>query len=101
MNRGSRIRSPLGYDHLSDTSSGCVSGMEVNVRAIEDPHETAPERLLRSLLVVQECLAPQTNVRRQSASHRFSLHALRSDDRRAGKTAKLIDLCARLKCGVL
>ena len=74
--------------------------MEVKVKAIEDLRETAPERPLRSLLAAQDPFAhQQTTLRRQSISHRFSLHALRGDERRAGKTAKLIDLCARLKFG--
>jgi hypothetical protein len=73
--------------------------MEANVKAIEDLQGTAPERALLSLFAAQESIAHQSNIRRQSASHRFSPHALRGDERRAGKTAKLIDLCARLNFG--
>jgi hypothetical protein len=70
--------------------------MEVNVKVIDGVYEIAVEQPLRSLLH-----EPLPRWRRPSAGHRFEQHALRGDERRAGKTAKLIDLCARLKCGVL
>jgi hypothetical protein len=70
--------------------------MEVNVKVIDGEYEIAVEQPLRSLLHAQ-----QLGWRRPSAGHRFAQHALRGDERRAGKTAKLIDLCARLKCGAL
>jgi hypothetical protein len=68
--------------------------MEVNVKVVDSVCEI--EQPLRTLLHPQ-----QLNWRRQIVGHRFAQHALRGDDRRAGKTAKLIDLCARLKCRVL
>jgi hypothetical protein len=74
--------------------------MEADMKAIEDLHGTAAQRPLRSLLEDGEPREHQTGVRRQNASHHFSPHALRGDDRRVGKTAKLIDLCARLKFGI-
>jgi len=70
--------------------------MEVDVKGIDGAYEIAVERPLRSLLYEQ-----QPRWRRPSVGHRFAQHALRGDERRAGKTAKLIDLCARLKCGGL
>jgi hypothetical protein len=70
--------------------------MEVNVKVIDGVYEIAVEQPLRSLLYEQ-----QPSWRRPSVGHRFAQHALRGDERRAGKTAKLIDLCARLKCGGL
>jgi hypothetical protein len=72
--------------------------MEVNVTVIDDVHESAVER---PLLHGVERGEQHLSWRPQSAGHRFAQHALRGDERRAGKTAKLIDLCARLKCGAL
>ena len=69
------------------------------MKAIEDLHGTAAQQPLRSLVEDRESREHQTGVRRQTISHRFSLHALRGDERRASKTAKLIDLCTRLKVG--
>jgi hypothetical protein len=72
--------------------------MEVNVsvKVIDGAYEIAVEQPLRSLIHEQ-----QLSWRRQSAGNRFAQHALRGDGRRAGKTAKLIDLCARLKCSAV
>jgi hypothetical protein len=75
--------------------------MEVDVNVIDDVREIAVEPPLRSLLHDVELREQQLGWRRQSTGHRFAQHALRGDERRAGKTAKLIDLCARLKCGAL
>lgn len=61
----------------------------------------AVEQPLESPLHDVEPREHQLGWRRQSAGHRFAQHALRGDERRAGKTAKLIDLCARLRCGAL
>ena len=74
--------------------------MEAKMKGIEDLHGTAAEPL-RSPLEEHGPREPQTGVRRQSAGHRFSLHALRGDERRDGKTAKLVDLCTRLNFGGL
>jgi hypothetical protein len=74
--------------------------MEVNVKIIDGVGEIAVEQALRSPL--HDVLREQhLSWRRLAAGHRFTQHALRGDERRAGKTAKLIDLCARLKCGAL
>jgi hypothetical protein len=67
--------------------------MEVNVKVIDSVYEIAVEQPLQSLLREQ-----QLGWRRPIVGHRFGQHAPRGDERRAGKTAKLIDLCARLKC---
>jgi CRISPR/Cas system-associated protein Cas10 (large subunit of type III CRISPR-Cas system) len=75
--------------------------MEVDVMLIDDVREIAVEPPLRALLHDVELREQRLGWRRQSAGHRFVQHALRGDERRAGKTAKLIDLCARLKCGAL
>jgi hypothetical protein len=74
--------------------------MEVNVKLIDGMRKIAVEQALRSPHrdVLRE---QQLSWRRLTAGHRFTQHALRGDERRAGKTAKLIDLCARLKCGAL
>ena len=73
----------------------------MNVKVIEDVRKIAVERPLRSVLHDFEVSEQQLSWRRQATGHRFAQHALRGDERRAGKTAKLIDLCARLKCGAL
>jgi hypothetical protein len=73
--------------------------MEVKMKAIEDLHGTVAQQPLRSPFEDHEPRESQTTVRRHSVGHRFSLHALHGDERRAGKTAKLIDLCARLHFG--
>jgi hypothetical protein len=74
--------------------------MEVNVKIIDGVGEIAVEQALRSPL--HDVLREQhLSWRRLTAGQRFTQHALRGDERRAGKTAKLIDLCARLKCGAL
>jgi len=73
--------------------------MEVDVKLIDDVRQIAVEPPLRALLHDVEVRQQQLAWRRQSVGHRFAQHALRGDERRAGKTAKLIDLCARLKCG--
>jgi hypothetical protein len=70
--------------------------MEVKVKVLDSVYEVAVDQPLRALLHEQ-----QLHWRRQSVGHRFAQHALRGDERRAGKTAKLIDLCARLKCRAL
>ena len=75
--------------------------MEVNVKVIDGMHEIAIEQALQPLLHDVELRGQQLSWRRLTAGHRFTQHALRGDERRAGKTAKLIDLCARLKCGAL
>jgi hypothetical protein len=75
--------------------------MEAKMKGIKDLHGTTTERPLQSLLEDHEPREPQTGVRRQSVGHRFSLHALRGDERRGGKTAKLVDLCTRLNFGGL
>jgi hypothetical protein len=64
--------------------------MEMNVKVIDSVCEI--EQPLRTLLHGQ-----QLNWRRQVVGHPFTQHALRGDERRVGKTAKLIDLSARLK----
>ena len=75
--------------------------MEVNVNVIDGVREVAVGQPLRPLLHDVELRGQQLSWRRLTAGHRFTQHALRGDERRAGKTAKLIDLCARLKCGAL
>lgn len=75
--------------------------MEVDVKLIDDVRQIAVEPPLPALLHDVALRDQQSGWRRQSAGHRFAQHALRGDERRAGKTAKLIDLCARLKCGAL
>jgi hypothetical protein len=75
--------------------------VNVNVKVIDGVYGVAVEQPLRSLLHNVELRKQQLGWRRQSAGHRFAQHALRGEERRAGKTAKLIDLCARLKCGAL
>jgi hypothetical protein len=73
--------------------------MEVNVNVIDGMCAVEPP--LQSPLRDVEPREQQLDWRRQSAGHRFAQHALRGDERRAGKTAKLIDLYARLRCGAL
>jgi hypothetical protein len=82
-------------------SRASVMEVDVNVKVIDDVRETGVGPPLRSLLHEVELREQQLGWRRQSTGHRFAQHALRGDERRAGKTAKLIDLCARLKCGAL
>jgi hypothetical protein len=63
---------------------------------IQDWHETALERAVRSPL--------NDHDRRdllRSKAYRFSLHGLHPAERRTGKTAKLIDLYARLSYATL
>ena len=62
---------------------------------IQDWHETAAERAVRSPLNDHE--------RRDLLRRRgyFSLHGLHPDERRTGKTAKLIDLYVRLSYATL
>jgi hypothetical protein len=45
--------------------------------------------------------ASERRLRRTKAAYRFPLYALHGDERRAGKTAKLLDLYARLNLGAL
>ena len=62
---------------------------------IQDWHETAAERAVRSPLNDPE----RRDLLRSRAY--FSLHGLHPDERRTGKTAKLIDLYARLSYATL
>ena len=63
---------------------------------IQDWHETAAERAVRSPLNDHE----RRDLLRSKA-YRLSLHGLHPDERRTGKTAKLIDLYARLSYATL
>jgi hypothetical protein len=72
--------------------------MEADVKVIDDVCEIEP--LLRSPRHDVEPRERQFGWR-QSTGYRFAEHALRGDERRAGKTAKLIDLSARLKCAAM
>ena len=71
------------------------------MNVIDGLHEIAVEQPLQSPLHDVELREQPLSWRRQSTGHRFARHALRGDERRAGKTAKLIDLCVRLRCGAL
>jgi len=66
--------------------------MEANMMTIRHPAAETAEHSARSSLDAFERRPHQTALRRTKAPHRFPLHPLHGDERRAGKTAKLLDL---------
>jgi hypothetical protein len=75
--------------------------MEANMMAIRDPAAEAAERTVRSPLDRDQHRVHQNGLQRIKAAYRSTQHALHGDERRGGKTAKLLDLYARLKFGAL
>jgi hypothetical protein len=75
--------------------------MEANMMTIRHPAAETAEHSARSSLDAFERRPHQTALRRTKAPHRFPLYPLHGDERRAGKTAKLLDLYARLNLGAL
>jgi hypothetical protein len=75
--------------------------MEANMMTIRHPAAETAEHSARSSLDATERRPHQIGLRRPKAAQRFPLYALHGDERRGGKAAKLLDLYARLKLGVL
>jgi hypothetical protein len=75
--------------------------MEANMMTIRHPAVETAEPSARSSLDAFERRPHQTALRRIKAAHRFPPFALHGDERRASKTAKLLDLYARLNLGTL
>jgi hypothetical protein len=65
--------------------------MEANMMTIRHPAAETAEHSARSSLDAFERRPHQTALRRTKAPHRFPLYPLHGDERRAGKTAKLLD----------
>jgi hypothetical protein len=75
--------------------------MEANMMTIRHPAVETAEHSARSSLDAYERRPHQIELRRTKAAYRFPLYPLHGDERRAGKTAKLLDLYARLNLGTL
>jgi hypothetical protein len=74
---------------------------EANMMTIRHPAAETADHSARSSLDASERRPHQTGLRRTKAAYHFPLYALHGDERRAGKTAKLLDLYARLNLGAL
>ena len=74
---------------------------EANMMTIRHLAAETADHSARSSLDAFERRPHQTALRRTKAPHRFPLYPLHGDERRAGKTAKLLDLYARLNLGAL
>jgi hypothetical protein len=81
--------------------TGLAPSVEANMMTIRHPAVETAEHSARSSLDAFERRPHQTALRRTKAPHRFPLYPLHGDERRAGKTAKLLDLYARLNLGAL
>lgn len=74
---------------------------EANMMTIRHPAAETADHSARSSLDASERRPHQTGLRRTKAAYHFPLYPLHGDERRAGKTAKLLDLYARLNLGAL
>jgi hypothetical protein len=75
--------------------------MEANMMTIRHAAVETAELSARSSLDAYERRPHQIGLRRTKTPYRFPLYPLHGDERRASKTAKLLDLYARLNLGTL